>query len=53
MFEVKQKVWCAMLGPGEVVQILTNTQFPVVVRFGEAVHAYYYTKDGRQCSDGI
>jgi hypothetical protein len=46
MFEVKQKVWCVIFGPGVVVQIHTNnTEFPVVVRFGNAV--LNYTADGK------
>ena len=49
MFEVKQKVWDAMFGPGEVVQILTNgARFPVIVRFSDAgAGAEYFTLDGK------
>ena len=49
MFKVKQKVWDAMYGPGEVVQILTNgARFPVIVRFSDAgAGAEYFTLDGK------
>ena len=46
MFEVGQKVWCAMLGEGVVTQILTSdTPFPVEVNFGDALD--YYNQGGK------
>ena len=46
MFEVGQKVWCAMFGEGVVTKILTNnTQFRVEVHFGEIPE--YYNQDGK------
>jgi hypothetical protein len=46
MFEVKQKVWCAIFGVGEVIEFLSDTDFPVVVSFGRALPVYY-TADGK------
>jgi hypothetical protein len=46
MFEVKQKVWCVMLGAGVVRNILaTGTRFPLVVEFNGKLECY--TLDGK------
>ena len=53
MFEVKQKVWCAIYGAGEVVEIQHASEgvYPVVVRFkGTRLRAY--TSDGKYSADG-
>ena len=48
MFEVKQKVWDAMFGPGEVTRILTNdSSFPVGVRFDDDLGVESFTLDGK------
>lgn len=52
MFEVSQKVWCAMFGEGEVTEILTaDTKFTVVVRFGGIQE--FYTLDGKYQSYAV
>ena len=46
MFQVNQKVWCAMHGEGVVTKVRTNnTIFPVLVRFEEELE--HYTLDGK------
>ena len=48
MFEVKQKVWDAMFGPGVVTRILTNdSSFPVGVRFDDDLGVESFTLDGK------
>ncbi len=53
MFEVKQKVWDTVFGPGEVVRFLTGTQFCVVVRFGVDGFREYFTLDGKHQSSAM
>ena len=46
MFELGQKVWCVMFGPGVVRTILTSdTRFPLVVDFDGKLECY--TLDGK------
>ena len=48
MFEVKQKVWDAMFGPGVVSGILTgDSSFPVRVRFDDDLRVKSFTLDGK------
>ena len=48
MFKKGQKVWDAMFGPGEVLEILTNgATFPVIVRFGPDAGVVYFALDGK------
>jgi len=47
-FQVGDKVWCTVYGPGEVTNI-RNCMFPILVKFSTFTGAY--TKDGR-CNTG-
>ncbi len=53
MFVVDQKVFCKVHGEGVVTKVVDiHRTFPVEVDFLNGEWEFY-TKDGRQCSDGI
>ena len=57
MFEVKQKVWCAIYGAGIVKRIRqeSGVKYPVVVLFNSNIddeNFIVYTSDGRYTVDG-